>query len=163
MPYSVPQSGAEGGQVYTKLASVITSEPFKAAPPMSDENETNNPYQPPTLSDEPLAKKDADGAQAKLDPIHWQVPWLGYGYVPLVIGLISISYDPPSILYPSGLALLLLLPVYGLFIFKLTAQRNQQGTNSVGLTLFQMLSIVPLILWGLFCVWGALISAYYSA
>ena len=130
---------------------------------MSDENETDNPYQPPTLSDEPLVRKGADGAQAKLDPIHWQVPWLGYGYVPLVIGLISISYDPPSILYPSGLALLLLLPVYGLFIFKLTAQRNQQGTNSVGLTLFQMLSIVPLILWGLFCVWGALISAYYSA
>ena len=130
---------------------------------MSDENETNNPYQPPTLSDEPLAKKDADGAQAKLDPIHWQVPWLGYGYVPLVIGLISISYDPPSILYPSGLALLFLLPVYCSGIFKLTAQRKQQGTNSVGLTLFQMLSIVPLILWGLFCVWGALISAYYSA
>ena len=32
---------------------------------MSDENETNNPYQPPTLSDEPLAKKDADAPKAK--------------------------------------------------------------------------------------------------
>ena len=116
---------------------------------MSDENETNNPYQPPTLSDEPLAKKDADGAQAKLDPIHWQVPWLGYGYVPLVIGLISISegIDRFYILFYSALALLLLLPVYGLFILGLTAQRTPRETNSVGLTLFQILSTVLPILW----------------
>ena len=58
---------------------------------MSDENETDNPYQPPTLSDEPLAKEDADGTKAKPDPIHWQIPWLGYGYVPLVIGLLFSS------------------------------------------------------------------------
>ena len=128
------------------MFKVPTSNPFKAVLPMSDENKTDNPYQAPTLSDEPLAKKDADGAQAKLDPIHWQVPWLGYGYVPLVMGLMFISEDPFPIFIFSGLALFFLLPVYGLFILKLTAQRNQQGTNSVGLTLFQILSMVLPIL-----------------
>ena len=117
---------------------------------MSDENETDNPYQAPTLSDEPLAKEDANGTKAKPDPIHWQIPWLGYGYVPLVMGLMFISGNPFPIFIFSGLALFFLLPVYGLIILKLTAQRNQQGTNSVGLTLFQALSIAPPILWGLF-------------
>ena len=117
---------------------------------MSDENETDNPYQPPTLSDEPLAKEDANGTKAKPDPIHWQIPWLGYGYVPLVMGLMFISGNPFPIFIFSGLALFFLLPVYGLIILKLTAQRNQQETNSVGLTLFQILSMVLPILWFFF-------------
>ena len=116
---------------------------------MSDENETNNPYQAPTLSEEPLAKKDADGPKAKPDPIHWQIPWLGYGYVPLVIGLL-FSSGSFGLFILSGFALLFLLPVYGLVILKLTAQRNQQGANSLGLTLFQILSMVLPILWLLF-------------
>ena len=119
---------------------------------MSDENNTDTPYQPPTLTDEPLAKKDADGPQAKPDPIHRQVQWLGYGYVPLVIGLISISegIDRFYILFYSAFALLLLLPVYGLVILGLTAQRTLRKTNSVGLTLFQLLSMVLPILWFFF-------------
>ena len=117
---------------------------------MSDENETNNPYQAPTLSDEPLAKQDAEGRKAKPDPINWTVPWLGYGYVPVVIGLGFMTRDAfPFFCFSTG-ALLFLLPVYGLFIFKLTAQRKQQGTNRVGLTLFQILSMVLPTLWGLF-------------
>ena len=113
---------------------------------MSDKNETDNPYQPPALSDETVAKRDADGPKAKPHPFHWWVAWLGYGYVPLVMGLMFISGDPFPIFIFSGLALFFLLPVYGLFILKLTAQRNQQGTNSVGLTLFQILSMVLPIL-----------------
>ena len=116
---------------------------------MSDENETDNPYQAPTLSDEPLAKEDANGTKAKPDPIHWQIPWLGYGYVPLVIGLL-FSSQSFGLFILSGFALLFLLPVYGLVILKLTAQRNQQGANSLGLTLFQILSMVLPILWLLF-------------
>ena len=116
---------------------------------MSDENETDNPYQAPTLSDEPLAKEDANGTKAKPDPIHWQIPWLGYGYVPLVIGLLFSSGSFGLFIF-SGFALLFLLPVYGLVILKLTAQRNQQGANSLGLTLFQILSMVLPILWLLF-------------
>ena len=119
---------------------------------MSDENETNNPYQPPALSDETLAKKDADRPKAKPDPINWTVPWLGYGYIPLVIGLISISegIDRFIILFYSAFALLLLLPVYGLVILGLTAQRTLRKTNSIGQTLFQILSMVLPILWLLF-------------
>ena len=116
---------------------------------MSDENETENLYQPPATSDEPLAKRDADGPEAKPHPFHWWIPWLGYGYVPLVIGLISISegIDRFYILFYSALALLLLLPVYGLFILGLMAQRTLRKTNSAGLTLFQILSTVLPILW----------------
>ena len=119
---------------------------------MPDENETYNPYQPPASSVEPLVKKDADGPKAKPHPFHWWIPWLGYGYVPLVIGLISISegIDRFYILFYSAFALLLLLPVYALVILGLTAQRTLRKTNSIGLTLFQILSMVLPILWLLF-------------
>ena len=118
---------------------------------MSDENNTDTPYQPPTLLDEPLVKQKVDGAQAKLNPANWWVPCLGYGYVPLEIGLQLISEDYAEILFPfSNVNIsLLLLTFYGLVILGLRGQRIQQGTNSVGLTLFQTLSIVPPMLWGL--------------
>ena len=114
---------------------------------MSDENEANNPYQPPALSDEPLAKKGADAPKAKPHPANWWIPWLAYGYVPLVIGLSFISGEPLFILIISTVALLLLLPVYGLVIFGLTIQRTLRKTNSVGLTVFQILSMVLPFLW----------------
>ena len=123
---------------------------------MSDENETNNPYQPPALSDETLAKRDADGPKAKPHPANWWIPWLGYGYVPLVIGLLSVTddsnYDRYSAWVLSAVALFYLLPVYGLVILGLTAQRILRKTNSVGLTLFQILSMVLPILWVLFAI-----------
>ena len=121
---------------------------------MSDENETNNPYQPPTLSDETLAKKGGDAPKAKPRPANWLIPWLGYGYVPLVIGLIFNAdidnNDRYHTFINSAFALLFLLPVYGLAILGLTAQRTLRKTNSVGLTLFQILSMVLPILWFFF-------------
>ena len=120
---------------------------------MSDENETNNPYQPPTLSDETLAKKGGDAPKAKPHPANWLIPWLGYGYVPLVIGLLSVT-DAGEERYTwwvlSISTLFFLLPVYGLVILGLTAQRTLRKTNSVGLTLFQILSMVLPILWFFF-------------
>ena len=120
---------------------------------MSDENKTENPYQPPALSDETLAKKDADGPKAKPEPFHWAIPCLGYGYVPTMIGLLFGSEDRLETLLFSMGALLFLLPVYGLVILGLTVQRIKQKNNRAGLTTFQMLSIVPPTLWGLFWVW----------
>ena len=120
---------------------------------MSDENKTDNPYQPPALSDETLAKKDADGPKAKPHPANWWIPWLGHGYVPLVIGLLSVTdegYDRYTSWLLSVSALFFLLPVYGLVILGLTAQRTLRKTNSVGLTLFQILSMVLPILWLIF-------------
>ena len=120
---------------------------------MSDENETNNPYQPPALSDETLAKKGVDAPKAKPHPANWWIPWLGYGYVPLVMGLLFGSKNGLDTLLFSIGALLFLLPVYGLVILGLTVQRIKQKNNRAGLTTFQMLSIVPPTLWGLFWVW----------
>ena len=121
---------------------------------MSDENEANNPYQPPTLSDETLAKKGGDAPKAKPHPANWLIPWLGYGYVPLVIGLIFNAdidnFDRYYTFINSAFALLFLLPVYGLVILGLTAQRTLRKTSSVGLTLFQILSVVLPILWFFF-------------
>ena len=141
--------GFSAGSNSPRMFEFPTSNPFKAVLPMSDENKTDNPYQPPTLSDEPLAKQDADGPKAKPHPFHWWVAWLGYGYVPLVIGLWFISEDL-FMLIISTVALLALLPVYGLVIFGLTIQRTLQKTNSAGLTLFQILSVVLPFLWLLF-------------
>ena len=121
---------------------------------MSDENKTDNPYQAPTLSDETLAKKGGDAPKAKPHPANWLIPWLGYGYVPLVSGLIFNAdidnFDRYYTFINSAFALLFLLPVYGLAILGLTAQRTLRKTNSVGLTLFQILSMVLPILWLLF-------------
>ena len=120
---------------------------------MSDENKTDNPYQAPTLSDESLAKKGVDVPKAKPHPANWWIPWLGYGYVPLVIGLLSVT-DAGEERYTwwvlSISTLFFLLPVYGLVILGLTAQRTLRKTNSVGLTLFQLLSMVLPILWFFF-------------
>ena len=117
---------------------------------MSDENKTENPYQPPPLSHEPLVKQDVDGTQAKPHPANWWVAWLGYGYIPFSICLLFISQDPLGLAFFHIEALPFVIPVYGLVLLGLTVSRLQKGTNSVGLTLFQVLSIAPPILWGLF-------------
>ena len=123
---------------------------------MSDENKTDNPYQAPALSDETLVKKDADGPKAKPEPFHWWVAWLGYGYVPAfivpVIALIAQDEgaDAWMIGFCSTLALFFLLAVYGLVILGLTVQRTLRKTNSVGLTMSQISSMVLPILWLLF-------------
>ena len=67
------------------MFQVPTPNRFKAVPPMSDENRTDTPYQPPAPSDEPLVQKDADGPKAKLHPVHWLVPIFGYAYVPTIL------------------------------------------------------------------------------
>ena len=116
---------------------------------MSDGNTTDNPYQPPALSDKPLAKKETSNPRAKPHPINWRLPWFGYGYVPLAIGLIILSPDVGTrinVVLFFFKALWFLLPVYLLLIAGLTVQRIKQRTNSVGITLFQILSTVLPIL-----------------
>ena len=67
-----------------------------------------------------------------------------------MIGLLFGSQDRFGALLFSTVPLLFLLPVYGLVILGLTVQRIKQKNNSPGLTTFQILSIVPPTLWGLF-------------
>ena len=109
---------------------------------MSDENETNNPYQPPTLSDETLPKKDADGPKAKLHPVHWLVPIFGYAYVPVILIFRSLAnliipqrqYGIAGTLIDVGTSLAVLIIIatliYVLTLIRLERRRNEQGTNT---------------------------------
>ena len=148
------QSGTEGGQVYTKLASVFTSNPFKAVLPMSDENKTDNPYQAPTLSDEPLVRKGADGPKTRLNRVHWLVPILGYAYVPSFFTFAILS-EYTNWLGQDGIAetlesicaffwngILILLPIYLVVILFLGWRRHRQGTNTTGMNLYHGLSLI---------------------
>ena len=125
---------------------------------MSDENETNNPYQAPTLSDEPLAKKDADAPKAKLNPIHWLLPIAGYAYVPVAIVLIGTSevfgiMDIEAGLLSFGL-LLPGLPLYAAALFYMNRRRDKQGTNTLGLKLYHGLSLILPALWVALWFWA---------
>ena len=150
------------------MFKVPTSNPFKAVLPMSDENKTDNPYQPPTLSDEPLAKQDADGPKAKLHPVHWLVPISGYAYVPTLLmwqPLYNYFANPfwdNSLLETAdeiamGLALYIffLLPIYLVVILFLGWRRHKQGTNTTGMKLYHGLSLILPTLWFAFIFWVA--------
>ena len=75
------------------------------------------------------------------------MPWYGYGYVPLVFAFLFVTDDGYTTFVYSGLLLLILLPLYAAGIVWLTVKRIQQGTNSALLTVYQILSIVPPLLW----------------
>ena len=121
---------------------------------MSDENETNNPYQAPTLSDEPLAKKDAAKTKAKLNPVHWLVPIFGYAYVPAFhifedlygyarsLGQDGIAEMITSIVDFLWFGIFVSLPVYVVIILYLGWRRHKQGTNTTGMNLYHGLSLI---------------------
>ena len=121
------------------MFKVPTSNPFKAVLPMSNKNDTDNPYQPPAPSDEPLAKKDATRALAKLNPVHWLVPIFGYAYLPTILineaklenyglSLVNLSIFVP--------------PIYVAAILLLGWQRYRQGTNTLVINLYHGLSLI---------------------
>ena len=121
---------------------------------MSDENETNNPYQAPTLTDEPLVRKSADGPKTRLNRVHWLVPILGYAYVPA--GNILASLDEyawrlgqdgiaemiTSIVEFLWFGIFISLPVYVVIILYLGWRRHRQGTNTTGMNLYHGLSLI---------------------
>ena len=136
-------------------SSVNTSNPFKPRPPMSDENETNNPYQAPMLSNEPLVRKGADGPKTRLNRVHWLVPILGYAYVPSFFTF-DILYEYARSLGQDGIAetlnsiavflwfgIFILLPIYLVVILFLGWRRHRQGTNTPGIKLYHVLSLIP--------------------
>ena len=129
---------------------------------MSDENETNNPYQPPATRGEPLAKQDVDAPKAKLNPVHWLVPILGYAYVPAGYILASLAEYARSqeqngiwrtlVEFGNWYAILIifLLPVYVVIILFLGWRRHRQGTNTTGMKLYHGLSLIlPTLLFAL--------------
>ena len=130
---------------------------------MSDENKTENPYQPPALSDETLVKKDADAPKARLHPVHWLLPILGYVFVPpfFILDLLGSSYWSQGQFgiaeqlqnYRNWLGILsiFVLPVYVVGVLLLGWQRHRKGTNTLGIKLYHGLSLILPILW-FFCL-----------
>ena len=121
---------------------------------MSDANETNNPYQAPALSDETRAKKDAAKTKAKLNPVHWLVPILGYAYVPSFFTF-AILYEYARSLGQDGIAetlnsiavflwfgIFIFLPIYLVVILFLGWRRHRQGTNTTGMNFYHGLSLI---------------------
>ena len=115
---------------------------------MSDDNKTENPYQAPTLSDEPLVRKGADGPKTRLNRVHWLVPILGYAYVPAIFifqdqflgysieEMLDVSVRPADFVY-----FFIPFPVYVIVILFLDWRRNRQGTNRFGMILYHGLSM----------------------
>ena len=121
---------------------------------MSDENKTDNPYQAPTLSDEPLVRKGADGPKTRLNRVHWLVPILGYAYVPAFhifehlygdarsLGQDGIAEMITSIVEFLWFGIFISLPVYVVIILYLGWCRHRQGTNTTGMNLYHGLSLI---------------------
>ena len=143
------------GNNFPQMSCVPTFNPFKEALPMSDDNKTDTPYQPPAPSDEPLVKKESTSPKAKPDPIHWVLPILGYAYVPIMLLLTSTQGDARGILEFSLVVSLFGVPLYAAVLFGLNRMRNEQGTNTPGLKLYHGLSLIPPILWTAFIFFAA--------
>ena len=114
---------------------------------MTENDRSENPYRSPASDGEQRPQPDARRPSRKLHQVHWRLPWYGYGYVPLVFAFLFVTDDRYSAFIYSGLLLLILLPLYAAGIVWLTVKRIQQGTNSALLTVYQILSIVPPLLW----------------
>ena len=51
---------------------------------MTDQNESDNPYQAPAQSNDVSRKKADDGPQAKINPFHYLLDLSGYAYIPAI-------------------------------------------------------------------------------
>ena len=132
---------------------------------MSDENKTDNPYQAPATRGEPLAKQDAAKPKAKLNPVHWLLPILGYTYVPaiFIVGYLSrytylqgqdaISKELASYVLCLAILSIFLLPIYFIIIIFFGWRRHRQGTNTTGMKIYHGLSLVFPLMWFFFLLW----------
>ena len=129
---------------------------------MSDENKTDNPYQAPATRGVPLAKQDAAKPKAKLNPVHWLLPILGYTYVPAIfivgslpdyaisLRMYGIAGTADEIAWVLALYIIFVLPVYVVVILLLGWRRHRQGTNTTGMKLYHGLSLIlPTLLFAL--------------
>ena len=131
---------------------------------MSDKNETENPYQPPVLSDQPLVKQEVPSSTATLNPIHWLLPIAGYAYVPVAIVSMVFSEvfgitDLDAGFLSFGL-LLPGLPLYAAALFYMNRRRDKQGTNTLGLKLYHGLSLILPALWVALWFWAISSGAF---
>ena len=125
---------------------------------MFDNNEPNNPYHPPLLSDKPLAKAGTDSPNAKLHPVHLLFPLVGYAYVPVVVMLaylfsslgLDSKYAP--VYWQSSFYLLVPgLPLYAGILLFLDHARKKRGNNSCALVIYHGLSLLLPVLYFALC------------
>lgn len=114
--------------------------------------EKTNPYSAPKSAGHSKHAKRTGAGNPEAG--QWVLPLFGYGYVPVIFGLLltiqDVGFARYEIFVNSGLALIFLLPVYAIILARLAINRGNEGRKSVGLSLFQFVSLVRLVLWLLF-------------
>ena len=104
-----------------------------------------------TANPRPPMRSRRQSNQPNCHPIHWILPLAACSYVPVLFVLGPLldkdSFDRYYLFVYSGVLLLLLIPVYTITVVRLTKRRLKQGNNTIGLTLFQILPLIPLVIW----------------
>jgi hypothetical protein len=90
--------------------------------------------------------------------VNWRIPSFALGYVPFVFFLSwckrfsddqFLGYE---IFVFSTFGLIILLPLYAIILVWLTQQRIKSGTNTLAVTVFQLVSFIVPLSWLLFAL-----------
>jgi hypothetical protein len=94
----------------------------------------------------------------KLRTVNWRIPSFALGYVPFVFFLAWFTRfsDDQFLGYEifvfSTFGLIVLLPLYAIILVWLTLQRIKSGTNTLAVTVFQLVSFIVPLSWLLFAL-----------
>ena len=81
------------------------------------------------------------------------IPSIALGYVPFVIFLLSISTDGFGQFLYSGACLVPLLPIYAVYLLQITRQRRENGTLTIFVGIFYIISFLVPLFWLLMYAW----------
>ena len=81
------------------------------------------------------------------------IPSIALGYVPLVILLLSLSTDGFGLFLYSGACLVLLLPIYAVYLLQITRQRRENNTLTTFVVIFYIISFIVPLIWLLMYAW----------
>jgi len=101
-------------------------------------------------------KERENGQSYKYDPS--LIPKIALGYVPSIIFLLFLTsfsdnaFAGYDIFIYSGMCLLVLLPIYSLYLIRLTWQQFTNQTLTLGIVTFYFLSFIVPFLWLIFFV-----------
>ena len=97
-------------------------------------------------------KKEESKTEPKRKDVNVLLPCWALAYFPIMflMGTLGSMGDPSAkfaIFLFSGVALLVLAPMYAVIISILTRKRIQDGTNTIKITLFQLFPLMVYIFW----------------
>ena len=81
------------------------------------------------------------------------IPSIALGYVPIVIFLLSFSSDGYGLFLSSGGCLVLLLPIYAVYLLQISRQRRENGTLTTFVVIFYIISFLVPLFWLLMYAW----------